>query len=416
MKKDKEVFFYRGKIGPSKSIYNRALIVKSFYPQLEIASHFDKESSKEEGLCQDIQDMKNASELINKKNNLERKNFFCGEGGTVLRFLTLRLSRTSGCYRVLGSGRLLSRPHQELREILSFFDVRCEVSELGVEITTDGWRDPQKTIEVDLSRSSQFASGLLLSAWELEFDLQLCWKGEPVSYGYLKMTIEFLKKLGMEIVEEKGGLKVPRGQRMKKSGVFVEADMSSIWAVAALAALCGEAHIQEFEFKSLQPDFRFLNILQEMGVRIKELKEEKQLSVYKAHSLTALSINLKSCPDLFPVLCVLCAFAKGESFLYGATQLKHKESSRIEKMGELLSKVGITCDVLDDGMRINGIGSSRVDFKKNKERIVFDCDQDHRLVMAAGILKRLGYPLEVKGEEAINKSFPGFLSLLGEAV
>ena len=404
-------FFYQGEISSSKSLYNRALIAQSFYPHLKIKSHFSGES-----LSKDIQDMKEACAQMTESPLYEQSSFFCGDGGTVLRFLAFRLSRLIGEYQITGTPRLLSRPHGVLMGMLEELGVQCSLQNQTISLRSQGWKTPERALLIDLSYSSQFLSGLLLSAWGLDFDLEVRWEGRSVSQGYLQMTLDFLKELGMDIHVRENGLFVPRGQDLKKTEIFIEGDMSSSWAVAAAAALCGEVHLEHFSFNSQQPDARFVEILEKMGVSLNKNRDEKKISIYQTRELLPVDVNLQDSPDLFPVLSVICSFAAGQSTLYGAEHLKHKESSRIDKIFELLSKVGIQCEPQSDGLIIYGQQKSSRDLSSwlssFEEEVIYDCDSDHRLVMAAAIFQKIGVPLKLIGQEAIEKSFPEFFTIL----
>ena len=58
--------------------------------------------------------------------------------------------------------------------------------------------------------------------------------------------------------------------------------------------------------------------------------------------------------DEFPVLFVAAACAQGETIVTGAEELRVKESDRIAVMAEGLKAMGVTCEVLSDGIRIQG--------------------------------------------------------------
>ena len=112
---------------------------------------------------------------------------------------------------------------------------------------------------------------------------------------------------------------------------------------------------------------------------------------------------------LSPRLAVLCAFASGISELTGTGQLKFKESDRFGKTRELLDLIGVKTEILADGIRIFG-GSSKVSCDEN---IVFDPDQDHRMAMAAALIKLKGYKLSILQPEVVNKSYPSFWQDVG---
>jgi 3-phosphoshikimate 1-carboxyvinyltransferase len=397
-------FSFLGQIPASKSLMNRALILKSFYPDFDVIgeSKADDVALMEEG----IRRLKNAYEIQ------------CGHAGTVLRFLALRCSREVGQHILVGEKRLFERPQEDLFKIFRQLSVKAEIKSLtdkksALVISSEGWKLQGNTLHVSLQKSSQFASAVLLSCWDLPQQLYLRFdiknKENILSNSYLDMTKSFLTSMGMFIKGSGDELSIGAQQRPKRQSYHVEPDMSTAAAVAALGVVGGNAKILNFPVDSLQPDYIFPTFLAEMGVDIDFKSREKisRLCVAKPKlGLKSIRLNLKDNPDLFPVMAVLCALAKGESSLRGAAQLNHKESNRITKVSELLRKIKRPHKTYEDGIEIFGVLASE------KESFQYETDQDHRLAMAAGILKLAGYDIEVINPEVVNKSFPEFWSLL----
>src|SRR6185437_12816288 len=90
-----------------------------------------------------------------------------------------------------------------------------------------------------------------------------------------------------------------------------EPDLSSAFAVAAIAAVGGRAEIQDFPKRSLQPDSIFVKVLSDMGAKLRH--ESGTLIVEKSKLMRGIDVDLTNCPDLFPVLAVLCALTGGPS-------------------------------------------------------------------------------------------------------
>jgi 3-phosphoshikimate 1-carboxyvinyltransferase len=393
-------FKFQGRISASKSMLNRALILKSWKNDLVIEG---------DSLCEDVLYLRRA---LNASEGLASGRYECGHGGTTLRFLSFRLSRKVGHFFLGGQSRLLQRPQQDLVDILSSLGVVVSGSKEGLSIDSQGWQDPRGTLSVSTQLSSQFLSGLLLSSWELPFALRLKVSEERVSQGYLNMTLEMLSEAGMHWHWEEDLLLVPQGQSIKAQKMTVEPDMSSAFVVAALATIGGQAVLLNMPRYSLQPDFEFVKILREMGVGVEWCASGIKISSPLSGGSTALrpvEVNLKSCPDLFPVLAVLCSLAEGVSRLFGAPQLIHKESSRIDKTAELLQLMGVSFLVRGDGMDIHGRGRLPL----RNDAFLFDPAEDHRMAMAAAVASQAGYVVDLSHPQVVKKSFPDFWQILG---
>jgi 3-phosphoshikimate 1-carboxyvinyltransferase len=106
--------------------------------------------------------------------------------------------------------------------------------------------------------------------------------------------------------------------------------------------------------------------------------------------------------DELPLVAVLAAFAKGESVIRGAEELRVKESDRIATVAAGLRAIGVACEELPDGWVIQGTGAPRGGFVAS--------EGDHRIAMAflvAGLRARDG--VRVEGAESAAVSDPAFL-------
>lgn len=380
-------FSFRGTVGGSKSLFIRALVAASYHPSLEIVGTAD--SADVTAATSGLQALA-AGEPAD-----------CSDGGAVLRFLALRASRLVGEHVLVGSDRLFSRPISELRQVVESLGAFTELGRRRLVIRSDGWAASQ--VAVDCRRSSQFASGVLVNAWGLESPLTIELQGMRHSRGYWDMTQGLVGRLGMEVTGDGDVVTVPAGQEITADRFEVELDMGSAFAVAAVAAVSGEATIEGFPTDSLQPDARFPGLLADMGAEVEVGGGELRVA---RRPLRGLAVDLGGAPDLFPVLAALAATADGGSDLGGAPQLRHKESDRIAKVGELVSGMGRAVEVRDDGLTI---GSDR----RAAAPFTFDADHDHRMAMAAAVARCAGAPVTITGGDTVDKSFGRFWDIVG---
>ncbi len=390
------MFQFRGELLNSKSWANRALVIQYFNPHIKL--NIDAQS-------EDVFHLKKSIELIRDSNE-----FDLGLGGTSLRFFLFLISRSSGTYTLKAHRRLLDRPQQQALDILKQLGVSSDIFGDSLIVHSKGWQATEK-IFCSGDSSSQFVSGLLLSCWKLNFDLHIEIKKPLVSFGYLKMTLELLRKAGMKIIQSENEdffrIEILKNQTAAVDSLNQELDISSAFALAAAGLIDGEVEILNWNQASEQPDLVFLELFKKMNINYFE--NSKSFKIAKQNSWSALDCDLSSSPDLFPVLAVLCAFANGVSTLRGAAQLKHKESDRIVKTQELLNLIQVKTEILPDGLRIFGEG--RDFFCESSSK--FDPDHDHRMAMAAGLVKLLGFNVSILHPEVVNKSYPSFWKDVG---
>ena len=377
----------------SKSLLNRAYLVQSYYPDFEI---------KGNSVCDDVLVIRKAIEDFKNKEVI-----YCKDSGTAFRFMVLRASRVPGEYVFTGTSRLFQRNHQPLKSILSQLGIQIQVQESEKwVIKTQGWRLQGDALTFSSHISSQFASSLFINSFDLESDLFVSLEGSAVSLSYLEMTIHFLKNLGFMVQGEFPEYFIPAGQVLNQKVYEIEPDMSGLFALACYSALKNGLEYRMWPQMSFQPDSVFPDILSQMGIHV-EL-QDSVLKIQASPFRKGISINLCNHPDLFPCLAVLCCLSEGQSVLHGVPHLEFKESSRLELTYRLIQSAGRKVEMIQDGIKIEG------SLKKGEgQNINFDPQGDHRMAMAAGLLRYAQFNVEIKNPECVNKSFPGFWNQVG---
>ena len=107
--------------------------------------------------------------------------------------------------------------------------------------------------------------------------------------------------------------------------------------------------------------------------------------------------------DELPVLFIAAACATGETVVTGAAELRVKESDRLAVMAAGLAGLGVQCELLADGIRIQGgaLHGGQV-----------DSHGDHRVAMAFAVAStRATGPIEIRDVANVATSFPGFPAL-----
>lgn len=415
-------FCFSGAIPPSKSLLIRHLLLTLYEPQITLPiSSACADVVAMQAACDSFRMARpnaQANSQVDSQADSQRspQRIPCGEAGLVLRLCLGYAARTGGDFLLCGTPRLLARPHEPLLSVLRQLGAEITLQQApqspGLRVRSRGFQPASSPLSLRGGLSSQFASSLILNAWSLPFPLVIHCDEEPVSEGYLELSLQVARQFGMTVTVQKESdqmtLIVKEGQQLQPGVAEAEADVSSAFAVAALATVAGAAQIDNFPQHSRQPDHCFVAILQKMGVPI-ELSAQG-LSVGKAERLLPISVNLGGAPDLAPVLAVLSSLAHGRSLLFGAPQLRGKESDRIATTSALLTTLGRKHTPREDGIEIEGQPLTESD---RSRPLRFDASGDHRLVMAAAVARWAGFPIEVTGLSAVHKSFPEFVAIAG---
>ena len=113
--------------------------------------------------------------------------------------------------------------------------------------------------------------------------------------------------------------------------------------------------------------------------------------------------------DEIPILSIAAIFARGNTIIKNASELKVKESDRLNAISEGLTKLKINHKLFDDGLSIEGFDG---EIDTNETINSFD---DHRIAMSflvAGIRSNDG--ITVKDCKNIETSFPNFTDLMNK--
>ena len=204
------------------------------------------------------------------------------------------------------------------------------------------------------------------------------------------------------------------GQRYRPASFRIEADWSGAAAFLVAGAVFGELNLKGLDTSTTQADFAILDILSSAGACISQIDDGPTPSTGSIHversPLSAVSVNLDHCPDLFPQVAVMAAFCSGTSRLSGADRLRHKETDRAAAIVEMLNAFGVTAELDGGVMVIEGMSLSRRLATGNLLRGgMFSSHGDHRMVMALKVAS-LGAdsPVEIDDIKCVAKSYPGF--------
>lgn len=107
--------------------------------------------------------------------------------------------------------------------------------------------------------------------------------------------------------------------------------------------------------------------------------------------------------DEIPIIAILACFAKGQTVIKDASELKVKESNRIDVMVNNLTKMGADIVSTEDGMIINGGNSLH--------GTTIDSKLDHRIAMSFAIAGLLAEgETTILGASIVDISYPNFYS------
>ena len=162
----------------------------------------------------------------------------------------------------------------------------------------------------------------------------------------------------------------------------------------------------------------FLEVCQKMGAKLTFLNrsvqggEEMADLLVTSHPLNGTTIEGSLIPTLIdeiPVIAVMAAFAKGTTIIRNASELKVKETNRIDTVTENLTAMGGDITPTEDGMIIKGTGGLK--------GAQIHSHLDHRIAMAFAIAALAAEgSTKILNSQCVDVSYPGFFNQLSQLI
>ncbi len=331
-----------------------------------------------------------------------------GNAGTAMRLMTGLLSGQSFDSELIGDSSLMKRPMERVAKPLR---------EMGAQIETLQGKPPVRItggakltgIRYDLPvASAQVKSSILLAGLYAAGPTTVI---EPAITR--DHTERMLQSFGCEVTAAHGEVRLTPPSRLEACSLEVPGDFSSS-AFFLIAGSIAQGDGLTIKGVGINPTRTgLLDILALMGANLRvvnhrsagaepvadiEVRPAKLKGIHVPEHLVPLAI------DEFPALFIAAACAEGETLVTGAEELRVKESDRIAVMAEGLTAMGVTSEVLPDGIRIQGRPNGPVFSGGN-----VDSHGDHRIAMSFAIASlRAAAPIRIADVANVATSFPDF--------
>lgn len=343
-----------------------------------------------------------------KKFSKPNKPLYMGNSGTTTRLLTGILAAQDFQVELSGDESLSKRPMERIIKPLTL---------MGANVNSKNYKLPifihppnnLNNIEYRLPiASAQVKSAILLLG--IHINEETCVIEEIPTRNHTE------KMLNLKVIEEKGFRKIYSSQKNypKNFNFKVPSDIStaSFFIVLTLLSRNSELRIKNVSLNETR--IGIIDVLKMMGGNIKieslivESGEKRGDIVVRSSELQNIDIPHNIIPNIIdeiPILTVAGIFAKGNFSISNATELRYKESDRINSMIFNLKLLGLEIDERTDGFSING------EIKYNSA--IFESFYDHRIAMAFSIFSSVfNGQFSIKDFECVAISNPNFINQL----
>lgn len=307
-----------------------------------------------------------------------------------------------------GSYQLRRRPMKRITSPLQ---------EMGAKITSDDGKCPLQIEPAQLKgicyelpmASAQVKSAVLLAGLFADGETTVVQPGPARDH-----TEIMLKAMGVPIRVEGDEITLTPGATLQPMDLTVPGDFSSAAFLMVAGSIVPDSDLTIQGVNLNETRTGLLDVLLEMGanIQVTETGTEAGERVGDIHvqysELSGVEVGgdmVVRMIDEFPVLMVAALYAKGETLVHDAKELRVKETDRIAVMAQELAKLGAKIEEREDGFRIDG--------KQRLAGSTLDGHDDHRVAMSLTIAGLLADEMTVVTDaQCASDSFPGFAETL----
>ncbi len=335
---------------------------------------------------------------------------YVGSAGTAARFLAAFLGCNKGEFYMDASPQMRKRPMEPLLKALKSVgaEIRCteEPGHFPMEIRGQGITESDITVDID--KSSQFLSALLISGCLSEEDLHIHIEGSH-GMAYIQMTVNMMKQFGVlaEKVSEKEFV-IKARQGYQALDYYIEPDASAaayFWAMAAVLGI--SVTVAHTHFDSLQGDVAFAHILEKMGCQVKDTEAGITVTGPEEGKLKGLEADMHSCSDQAITLAAIAPFADSPVRITGISHIRLQESDRIAAIVENLTAMGVGVEEEADGVVI---------YPGQVHGAQIQTHDDHRLAMGFAVTGLKVPGINILDPLCCRKTFENYFDVLEETM
>lgn len=346
----------------------------------------------------------------------KKEELFLGNAGTVMRPLAAVLCAGKGEFGLDGVPRMRERPIIDLVDGLRQLGVDISCSDTGcppVSIKAKGIDGG--TCEISGQISSQFLSALLMTAPLAKGPVSIKIKDELVSAPYVYMTINLMKKFGVDVKTDGGRNKlfeVTPGRYQSPGNIFIEGDASSAsYFLAGAAIMGGPVTVFGCGSESIQGDARFAQVLEKMGAVVEY--GPNYITVKgppDGARLQGIDEDCGDIPDVAMTLAIVGLFAEGKTTIRNVYNWRVKETERMVAMVTELTKLGATVEEGRDFLVVHGLQRGQ----QLKSGVEIETYDDHRVAMCFSLAACAGVPVTILDPGCTSKTFPDYFDRIKE--
>jgi len=334
----------------------------------------------------------------------------CGLAGTVMRFVPSVAALALGPTQFDGDPYARKRPMREILQALR--DLGADIADEGrgaLPFTVHGTGSLRGgRVKIDASSSSQFVSGLLLSAPRFAEGVHVVHTGKKLpSIPHIEMTMACLSARGVKTYSPAEGEWVVEPGPISARDLVMEPDLSNAAPFLAAALVAGgSVSIPNWPSETTQVGDQLRTLLPRFGAEAS--LNNGVLTVTGSGQISAVDLHIPEAGELAPTLVGLAGLADGTSTITGIGHIRGHETDRIAALAAELRGIGCTVEELEDGMRIAPAVTATP--------TVWKSYADHRMATTGAVIGLRVEGTEIEDVDSTSKTMPDFTTMWEDMV
>ena len=339
----------------------------------------------------------------------EEAEIYVGSAGTAARFLTAFLGLSKGKYRITASEQMKMRPMKGLLVALEEMgsQIEYEEEEYCFPFTIGNFECKKSKVTIDVDKSSQFLSALLISSVLLPQNFLIKVTGSH-GMAYVSMTMRMMQQFGVGVERTIMGAYRRRHDKTYEACEYdIEPDVSAACYFYALAPLLRvKVKVKGVYMDCLQGDVKFLKVLVRMGCRL-ESEEDGVLILPPKEKFLGGSFDLSTFSDQALTLAAIAPFANSKVCMMNIGHIRYQECDRIEAIVNNLANMGIAA--VEQGNNVFILpGTPNAGVIKTYD--------DHRVAMAFSLIGTMIEGVAIENPACTRKTFEKYFEVLEKSV
>ena len=311
---------------------------------------------------------------------------YVGSAGTAARFLTALAAFSDGEYTFDSSDQMKRRPIAPL--INSLKDIGATFTFLGEQncfpFVVKGAKNPATEVRVNIDKSSQFLSALLICAVCARKPVKIIVEG---SHGmdYVKMTLDMMWSFGVDVSQSGVEYTVFGGYEPRRYDV--EPDISAACYFYAMNAVLGtNIAVRGVMPHTMQGDYKLIQLLK---------------------TFDGGAVDMSSFSDQALTLAAIAPYLSRPTTITGIAHIRGQECDRINAICTNLSALGVKVEEREDGVKI---------YPSEPCGCALSSFGDHRVAMAFAVTGLRCGGVTIKNAEVCSKTFAGYFDVLDDLI